>query len=198
LNVKKAPSKTDIYYSAYNLYRGGSYDAALADWATYTTKFPDETFGWYMTALAQSKIDTTMEQGLAAPSYQKVIDIGEAQWATDSAKVKGHLLSAYKYFIQYAFNVKKDKKLASDYSAKYLVKEPTDTEVQEFKKVFDNPATKVPTTRPATPATPRTPAPPTTPVKTGTGTTKPPATNKTSAVAKPAATTSKAPVAKKK
>jgi Flp pilus assembly protein TadD len=198
LNVKQAPTKTDIYYSAYNLYRGGNYDAALADWANYTTKYPDETFGWYMTALAQAKIDTTMEQGLAAPSYQKVIDIGEAQWATDSAKVKGHLLSAYKYFIQYAFNVKKDKKLASDYSAKYLVKEPTDAEVQEFKKIFDNPATKVPSARPATPAAPKTPTPPAPPAKTGTGTTKPPAVNKTGAVTKPVAATTKAPAAKKK
>ncbi len=85
-----------------------------------------------------------MEQGLAAPSYQKVIDLGEAQWATDSAKVKTHLLNAYKYFIQYTYNVKKDKKGASDYCARYLLKEPTDGEVLALKKQFDAPARTTP------------------------------------------------------
>lgn len=166
LNVKKVPSKTDIYYSAYNFYRGGSYEASLVDWNTYTTQYPNETFGFYMTALAQGKIDTTMALGLALPSYQKVIDIGEAQWATDSVKVKGHLLSAYKYFIQYTYNVKKDKKAASEYCAKYLLKEPADEEVIGFKKIFDSPT---PAGRPAT--------------KPGTGT-KPPAAGTKAAAAK--------------
>jgi tetratricopeptide (TPR) repeat protein len=147
LTIKKTPTKTDIYYSAYNFYRGGNYQAAIDDWNTYTTQYPNETFGFYMTALAQGKIDTTMMLGLAAPSYQKVIDLGEAQWATDSVKVKGHLLSAYKYFIQYTFNVKKDKKAASDYCARYLLKEPADEEVIGFKKIFDAPP--APAGRPA-------------------------------------------------
>ena len=94
-----------------------------------------------------------MALGLAAPSYQKVIELGEAQWATDSVKVKTHLLNAYKYFIQYTYNIQKDKKAASDYCARYLLKEPTDEEVIGFKKIFDAPPGRqapAPATKPAT------------------------------------------------
>ena len=166
LAVKKSPTKTDIYYTAYNFYRGGNYQAAIDNWNTYTTKYPDETFGFYMTALAQSKIDTTMELALAVPSYQKVIDLGEAQWATDSVKVKTHLLNAYKFFIQYTYNVKKDKKAASEYCAKYLLKEPADEEVIGFKKIFDAPTPAGrPATKPATGTKPPAAGAKTTPAK---------------------------------
>jgi predicted Zn-dependent protease len=176
LDTKKAPTKTDIFNYANNLSRGGNYQAAIEGWNAYTSKYPNETYGYYMTAVTQAKIDTTMALGLAVPSYQKVIEIGEAQWATDSAKVKTHLLNAYKYFIQYAANVQKDRKGAADYAARYLVKEPTDTEVMDIKKQLEAPARTVPATRP--PAT-----------RPATGTTKP-------AGGTPGGT--KAPAAKKK
>ncbi len=186
LNVKKNPTKTDIFNTANNYSRGGNYQAAVDNWATYISKYPNETYGYYMTGVTQNKIDTTMALGLAVPSYQKVVDLGEAQWATDSVKVKAHLLNAYKFFIQYAYNVQKDKKAASDYCAKYLVHEPNDTEVQGFKKIFDNPATKV---------APATPAPPTPPAKPATGAARPATGGNTQpapgAAAKPAATPKK-------
>lgn len=158
LTVKKNPSKTDIYNAANNYSKGGNYQSAIDNWGVYTTKFPTETYGYYMTALSQSKIDTIMALGLAAPSYQKVIELGETQWATDSAKVKTHLLNAYKYFIQYSYNIKKDKKAASDYCTKYLLKEPTDEEVKGFQKIFNSPGGKPPATPAAKPATGATPA----------------------------------------
>ena len=109
-----------------------------------------------------------MIMGLAIPSYQKVIELGEAQWATDSVKVKIHLLNSYKYFIMYSNNVLKDKKAASGYCDKYLAKEPTDEEVAGFKKMFD--AAPAPRTTPARPGTGTRPA---------TGGTKTPASGNT-------------------
>jgi Flp pilus assembly protein TadD len=156
LDIKKNPTKTDIYNAANNFSRGGNYQASIDGWAGYVAKYPTETYGYYMTAVTQGKIDSTMAMGLAVPSYQKVIENGEALWATDSAKVKVHLLNAYKYLIQYTYNIKKDKKGASDYCAKYLLKEPTDTEVQGFKKVFDAPGGKPPAAKPATGTKPAT------------------------------------------
>jgi tetratricopeptide (TPR) repeat protein len=180
LDIKKNPTKTDIFNAATNFSRSGNYQAAIDNWAVYTSKFPNETYGYYMTGVTQNKIDTTMALGMAVPSYQKVVDIGEAQWATDSVKVKAHLLNAYKFFIQYAANVQKDKKAASDHCAKYLAKEPNDAEVQGFKKIFDNPATKL--GAPAKPTPPATPAKPAAGgAQTGTGTAKP-----ATAAAKPA------------
>jgi predicted Zn-dependent protease len=110
MDTKKNPTKTDIYNYANNYSKGGNYQAAIEGWNVYTTKYPNETYGYYMTAITQAKVDTTMALALASPSYQKVIDLGEAQWATDSAKVKTHLLNAYKYFILYTANVQKIKR----------------------------------------------------------------------------------------
>jgi Flp pilus assembly protein TadD len=156
LNIRRNPTKTDIFNTANNYSRGGNYQASLDNWALYTAKYPNETYGYYMTATTQAKIDTSMELGLAIPNYQKVIDLGEAQWATDSVKVKAHLLNAYKYFIQYQANIKKDKKAAADFCARYLTKEPTDAEVANIQKQLSAPAAggrtpaPVPATRPAT------------------------------------------------
>ena len=148
LDTKKAPTKTDIFNASINFSRGGNYQTAIDGWNGYTVKYPAETYGYYMMALSQEKMDTTMAMGLAAPSYQKVIDLGEAQWTADSAKVKTHLLNAYKYFIQYTYNVKKDKKAASDFAARYLIKEPADEEMIALKKQFDAPTRTAPAARP--------------------------------------------------
>lgn len=160
LTVKRNPTKTDIFNTANNYSRGGNYQAAIDNWAVYISKYPNETYGYYMTAVTQAKIDTSMTLGLAAPSYQKVIELGEAQWATDSVKVKAHLLNAYKYFIQYAANVQKDKNIALDYINKYLVKEPTDAEMLSIQKQLSAaPAPKQPIQKPAAkPATGTKPA----------------------------------------
>jgi tetratricopeptide (TPR) repeat protein len=173
LDVKKNPTKTDIFNTANNYSRSGNYQAAIDNWNIYTAKYPNETYGYYMTAVTQAKIDTSMTMGLAVPSYQKVIDIAEAQWATDSVKVKSHLLNSYKYFIMYSNNVLKDKKAASAYCDKYLAKEPSDEEVAGFKKIFD--AAPAPRTAPARPANGTRPS---------TGGTKPPATGNTAPVPK--------------
>jgi tetratricopeptide (TPR) repeat protein len=156
LDIKKSPSKTDIFNAANNFSRGGNYQAAIDGWAGYVTKYPAETYGHYMTAVTHGKVDTTMAMGSAVPSYQKVIEIGEAQWATDSAKVKVHLLNAYKYLIAYSANIKKDKKGALDYCTKYLLKEPTDAEVASIQKQLNAagsrppaPAAKPGTAKPA-------------------------------------------------
>ncbi len=169
LSIKRNITKGDIYDAAYNYYKAGNYQAAIDNWALYIAKYPDETFGYNMTGMAQNKIDTSFALGLAVPTYQKVIDLGEAQWATDSVKVKTHLLNAYKFFIQYSWNGKKDAKAAADYCAKYLAKEPNDAEVQNYQKAFISMMNKPATPPRTTPAT----KPATGTTKPATGTTKP-------------------------
>ena len=90
LAIKKTPRKTDIFNMAYNYYKAGDFKSAIEGWDLYNSKFPDDVFGFDMNGRSQRGIDTTLQLGLANPSYQKVIDLGEAQWATDSAKVKAH------------------------------------------------------------------------------------------------------------
>ncbi len=159
------PTRTDLFNVAYNYHRGGMYQDAIDNWKVYQEKYPKEENGYYLSALSSGKIDTSMKLGLAVPNYIKALDAGDLQWATDSATVKAHYLSACKYLISYYYNAKKDPKTAIIYCDKYLSKEPGDAEVQNYRKAFATmksappaPPVKPATTKPST--TPRTvPAP---------------------------------------
>ncbi len=173
VQLKKSPSKTDIFNAGYNYYKAGSFQDAIDQWAMYNAKFPDDVFGYDMKGRAERMIDSTLANGLANASFQKVVDLGEAQWATDSAKIKTQLFRAYKYFIEYNANVKNDRPAAVTWCDRYLLKDPNDVEVNNFRKALSapvtpprtTPATRPGTTRPATgtgtrPANKTTTAPP--------------------------------------
>ena len=170
LDVKKNPTNVDMFNAGYNYYKAGDFTNAVAMFEIYTTKYPEDIQAWDLKGRSQRGIDSTLQNGLANESFQKVIDLGEAKWATDSVRVKSSLLRAYKYFIEYSYNVKKDKTAAVMYCDKVLAKDPNDEEVKRFKTAFSAPATPVrpPAARPGSkpaggtqPAggTPKTPAP---------------------------------------
>ncbi|MFZ4057462.1 MAG: tetratricopeptide repeat protein [Ferruginibacter sp.] len=136
VQVKKNPRKTDVYNMAYTYSKSGDLVAAVEGWKMYTEKFPDDIYGYDMTAKTLWNIDSTMEKGLANPSFEKVISMGEAAWATDSVKVKAQLIRAYKYFIAYSFNIEKDKNKALVFCDKVLAKDPLDEEALSNKKAI--------------------------------------------------------------
>ncbi len=130
LNVKKNITKTDLYNAGYSYYRSGNFQPAIDVFNMYTQKFPDDIFGYYMIGKSSWGIDTTMEQSLANPAFEKAISIGEA--ITDSvakSKVKNQLVGSYKYMIAYAANIKKDKNAALALCDKALMVDPNDQEL---------------------------------------------------------------------
>ncbi|MEO7523845.1 MAG: tetratricopeptide repeat protein [Ferruginibacter sp.] len=127
LTVKKNPGKTDLYYAGYDYFRGGQFDSSIAIFNIYTQKFPDDIFGYYMIGKANSGIDSTGALGLAVAPYQKAVEIGEM--ATDKEKVKVQLIGAYKFFIEYYYNVKKEQATALTYIDKALALDPLDTQL---------------------------------------------------------------------
>ncbi|MEP6676945.1 MAG: tetratricopeptide repeat protein [Ferruginibacter sp.] len=164
LSVKKTPSKTDVFNAGYNYFKADDYTDAITVWDIYTTDFPSDILGFDMKGRSQRSIDSTLQNGLANESFQKSVDIGEAAWGTDSVRVKTALMRAYKYFIEYSYNVKKDKQAAIMWADKVLAKDPNDVEVQNYKKAFSAPTPparptppRLGSTRPTTPpATPKT------------------------------------------
>jgi len=127
LDVKKNYTNVDIYNTGYAYFRAGQFDSAAAKFKLYTEKYPDDIFGYYMEGKSYAGIDTTGELGLAVPYYEKAIEIGEA--APDKSKVKSQLSGAYRYFIEYYYNVKKDQVTALSYVDKALVLEPADEQL---------------------------------------------------------------------
>ncbi len=127
LSVKKNFGKTDLYYAGYDYFRAADYQSSINVFNRYTEKFPEDVFGYYMIGKANAMIDSAGVLGIAVPPYQKVIEIGEKEM--DKEKVKNQLLGAYKFFIEYSYNIQKDQATALQYIDKALALDPADAQL---------------------------------------------------------------------
>lgn len=152
LTVKKNPSNVDLYNAGYGYFRAGDFPTSITIFNKYTEKYPEDAFGFYMIAKANAAIDTTGTLGLAIPAYEKTIALGEA--AADKAKVKNQLIGAYKYFIEYNYNVKKDRTAALVYVDKALALDPADTQLIQNKEFITKNDPNAPPKKVAAPKTP--------------------------------------------
>jgi len=147
LTVKKAPSAFDLNTAGLKYFRYGNYTSAIDIFSQSSKKYPEDVYGYYMTGKSYWAIDTTMEQGLANPAFQKVIEVGLG----DKVKNKAQLIASYKYFVAYYANIKKDKAAAMAYCDSVLVVDPADVEAARNKAVIAT-MNFNPTPTPATPA----------------------------------------------
>jgi hypothetical protein len=85
-----------------------------------------------MIGKASWAIDTTMEQGLANVAFEKTIQLA----MVDSVKYKPQLMTAYKYFVAYFANIKKDKDMALSYVEKALALDPNDAEAKMYMEAI--------------------------------------------------------------
>ncbi|HEV8083521.1 MAG TPA: tetratricopeptide repeat protein [Chitinophagaceae bacterium] len=131
LTLKPDYGKVDLYYAGYNDYRGGQYQKADSIFGLYMQKYPEDIFGAYMRARSAEGIDSTGEQGLAKPYYQKVIDISDT--TADKSTVKDKLIPAYRYMVASAYNVQKDKITAMQFNDKILAIDPADATALKTK-----------------------------------------------------------------
>ncbi len=132
LTLKPDYGKVDLYWAGYSDYLAGDYQRADSVFGLYMTKYPEDAFGAYMRARSSEGIDTTNEQGLARPYYQKVIDIYDT--ATDKSTSKDYIIPAYRYMLAYSYNIQKDKETAIKYNNKILEIDPND---ETAKKTAD-------------------------------------------------------------
>ncbi len=132
--VKKDPTKTDMYYAGYNYFRSGFYDPSIEIFKQFGEKYPDDAFSYYMIGKAYSAIDSTMEQGLANPHFQKAIEVG----SVDKEKYKPQLIGSYKYFTAYFANIKRDKATAISYCDSVLLIDPADAEALNNKTAIES------------------------------------------------------------
>ena len=162
LYIKKNFNNVDLYNAGYNYFRSAKFDSSAIVFGKYNVKYPDDMFGYYMLAKANSGIDSTLATGLAASSYLKAIEVGEK--AVDPTKIKDQLIGAYTFMMQYSFNVKKDQAAAIAYADKALILDPADAQSIKNKEFVtkNSPSTK-PTIKPTTKPTTKPTVPTTTP-----------------------------------
>ncbi len=130
--VKKNPSKFDLNTTAFNYYKGGDYQKSIVAFTASANKFTDDPYAYNMIGKASWAIDTTMEQGLANTAFEKTIQLS----MVDSVKYKPQLMTAYKYFVAYFANIKKDKDMALSYVEKALALDPNDAEAKMYKEAI--------------------------------------------------------------
>jgi tetratricopeptide (TPR) repeat protein len=188
LEVKEDATAGDYYKAGIATYNASDYVNAVTVFTTYADKFPTDYRGNFYAARSSALIDTTMEQGLAAPFYEKYLPIAQL----DSTKTKNGMVEASKYLFIYNLNIKKDKTTAKAYLEKLRSIDPTNSEIPSFESYLSG-AVKQPAPKKVVPAT--------TP-KTGTTTTPKPGTTTvpktgTAVVPKPKPTTVVKPVVKK-
>jgi Flp pilus assembly protein TadD len=135
LSLDSSYGKTDLFYAGYNDYRGGNYKSADSVFRLYQQKYPGDILGWYLGGHAAEGIDTSGEQGLAKPLYQKVIEIGDT--TTDKASVKDKLVPAMRYMVAYFYNIKHNTDSAIVYNNKILEVDPTDATALKTKDALE-------------------------------------------------------------
>ncbi|MEY4703593.1 MAG: hypothetical protein RIR96_1490 [Bacteroidota bacterium] len=138
ISVKKTPSKYDLDICALNYYKAGAFQQSIDVFKLSSEKFPNDPFVYNFIGKASSAIDTTMQLGMANEAFEKTIQFA----ITDSIKYKPQLLTAYRYFVAYYFNIKKDKETTLMYIEKILALEPNDAEALGNKKILTAPAKK--------------------------------------------------------
>jgi len=165
LYVKKSYTNLDLFNAGMDYFKAAQFDSSVAVFNKFTTKYPDDIFGYYMIAKANSGIDTTLKTGLAANSYLKAIEIGEK--AIDKNKGKDQLIGAYTFMSQYSFDIKKNQADAISYIDKALALDPADVQNIKLKEYVskNDPNAKVtapksaPATKPAVVTKPKQTAP---------------------------------------
>lgn len=125
-------------------FRAEEYMLADTVFGTYIAKYPDQAFGYYWRARANSMQDSTMENGTAIPHYHKLIEVLEKD--TTNATNRKWLVEAYGYVAAYETNKEKDFPEAIAYLQKILAIDPNNKDAQRYISVLEkNVGSKQPT-----------------------------------------------------
>jgi tetratricopeptide (TPR) repeat protein len=129
---KENPTNLDLYYWGMAHYSAGEYDKADTVFKQYTEKYPEHVQGFYWRAKSNALIDSTMENGMAIPYYEKVIEMA----SVDSIKNKSLLVQSYGYLGAYQANVKKDFELALVNFDKILTLDPGNSDALKYRDIL--------------------------------------------------------------
>lgn len=105
-----------ISYIAVPLYLGGNYQKADSVAQAYAAALPDSIHGHYWSALARTAIDTNMSQGLAMPTWERVLTVAEGS----KERFSSQGVRAATSLAVYNTNIKKDLSAALGYVTRGL------------------------------------------------------------------------------
>lgn len=75
--MERKTNNIDLFNWGLAHYRAKEYLQTDSVFGLYTTRYPEDIYGYYWRAQASAAIDTSMTNALAIPYYNKVVEIGE-------------------------------------------------------------------------------------------------------------------------
>ena len=130
---------TDLFYKSYYEYYAQDYTKSEASWTEFTTKYPEQTTGFYWKGMAGFAQDQQAKDGKAKEAFEKYISLLKPE---DEAKSKRFLLNAYTYLMLYYYNLD-DKTNMQPYMDKLVAIDPNNDaarQVKEFIEASNKPA----------------------------------------------------------
>ncbi|MEJ7737550.1 MAG: tetratricopeptide repeat protein [Chitinophagaceae bacterium] len=135
----EAATNRDLYDWGFANYQAANYATADSIFCNmYTTKYPNELYGYLWCARAKAAQDTTQELGIAVEPYKKLIAFADT--AQDKEKIKGTLVSAHGYLASYYANVAKNKDSAIASLQSILDIDPENASAKQYIEVLKKPA----------------------------------------------------------
>jgi tetratricopeptide (TPR) repeat protein len=128
--ISPEPNPAMLFQVGLPYYQAGAYRRADSAFKAYTQHFPDSTYGYLWSARSLGRIDSTMEQGLAIPMFEKLLEVAEK----DKEKNKAYGVEAAANLASYYVNVKGDREKGILYLTKALEFDPNN---EAFKSNLD-------------------------------------------------------------
>lgn len=116
-------------------FKAEQYEQADTVFGIYVEKYPDQSFGYYWRARANSLKDSAMEKGIAVPHYEKLVEVLQNDSA--SATSKKWLVEAYGYLAAYETNEAKDYNDAIGHLQKILEIDPDNKDAQQYISILE-------------------------------------------------------------
>jgi tetratricopeptide (TPR) repeat protein len=136
-------SNVDLFNWGVAAYRCENYPLADSVFNLYTSRYPEQPFGYYWRARSSAAIDTTMATGLAIPHYSKLIEVishgDTARLNPDSlsARDKKWVVEAYAYLAAYETNTRKNFEKAIEYFDKVLEVDPENADARKYIPILE-------------------------------------------------------------
>lgn len=113
------------------------YHEADTVFGAYITKYPEQSFGYYWRARANSMKDSAMEKGLAIPHYETLVAMLEKDSANATATTKKWLVESYGYIAAYETNQEKDYAEAIEHLQKVLEIDPANKDAANYIAILE-------------------------------------------------------------
>jgi tetratricopeptide (TPR) repeat protein len=127
-------TNSDLFNWGITEYLAGDYQIADSVFIDYIKKYPDQTFGYYWAARSEAAIDTAMQNGMAIPYYNKIIDLILKE--SPEQQNKKWLIEAYGYVAAYKANIQKDYGGATTFLEKVIDLDPGNVNARNYIEIL--------------------------------------------------------------